>query len=119
MALQVQWGKCANDQWCALNLVDLSHPAFEQGGVYVIWHGGSAPRVVRIGQAMTFRERLLEHRTDPAVQAYASNVLFVTWANLNKAYRDGVEVWLAGQYNPLVGSRFPDVEPIAVNGPWG
>lgn len=33
--LQVRWGKCAEDEWCPLNMVDLKHQAFAQGGVYM------------------------------------------------------------------------------------
>ncbi len=41
-----------------------------------------------------------------------------TWAAVLAAQRDGVERYLGGQWPPLVGDAFPDVQSIAVNSPW-
>ena len=116
--LQVNWGNCIGDVWCSLNQVDSTHAAFGQSGVYVIWHGGQTPKVVRVGQATVFRDRLADHRKDAAIQQYARYGLYVTWAPVAQAKRDGVERYLAGRLSPLVGSRFPDATPISVNLPW-
>lgn len=116
--LRVSWGKCTGDKWCSLNTVNLDHDAFGNGGLYIIWHGGSDPHVVYVGQAKTFRKRLAKHREDDRIQAYKDKGLYVTWALVDTAKRDGVEVGLANRYSPLVGDRHPDATPIRVNSPW-
>ena len=45
--------------------------------------------------------------------------LYVTWASVQASQIDGVERYLANTWNPLVGDAHPDVNPIAVNSPWG
>jgi hypothetical protein len=115
--LAVSWNKCQGDNWCGLNTVNLDHSHFDgMEGVYVIWHGGSKARTVRVGQGI-IRDRLQAHRNDPEVQAYANKTLYVTWASVAKAKRDGVERFLADQLNPLVGI-YPNAHPIPVNLPW-
>ncbi len=116
--LSVSWGKCTGGTWCPLETVNLAHDTFAAGGVYLIWHGGTKPRVVYVGQAAVLRDRLAAHRSDERVLAYASAGLYVTWTILGAAQRDGVEVYLADRYAPLVGDRHPDVTPTAVNSPW-
>lgn len=87
-------------------------------GVYVIWHGGPKPRIVRVGQGV-ISDRLFDHRSNNLILSYASDgPLYVTWASVPAGLVDGVERYLAERYQPLVGDRFPDVAPIAVNSPW-
>lgn len=115
--MKIYWNKCSGDTWCELYTVDLNDQHFSNmDGVYVIWHGGGAPNCVFVGQGI-IRERLAEHRTDPAVQQYAGQELFVTWSRVAPADRSGVERYLAEELSPKVGYRFPDVGPIAVNLP--
>ena len=116
--LQVQWGHCQGVTWWSLNSVDLSHETFSEGGVYLIWHGGDKSKVVYLGQASVLRDRLTAHRTDTRIQAFVGHGLFVTWAHLAEAKRDGVERYLSDYWKPLVGERRPDVPPIPVNSPW-
>jgi hypothetical protein len=116
--LSVFWGKCTGGKWCQLATVDLAHDTFDVGGVYLIWHGGTKPRVVYIGQAAVLRERLTAHRSDKRMLAYRNSGLFVTWTVLGAHQRDGVEAYLATRYAPLVGDRHPDVTPTVVNSPW-
>lgn len=113
--LQVTWGKCGGGKWCRLNTVDLSSEAFNVAGVYLIWRGGDS-KMVYVGQG-DVRDRLGRHRKDPRIQKYAESVLYVTWASVPAAKRDGVEAYLAKVYNPLVGERRPDASPISVNLP--
>ena len=98
--------------------MDLAHASFDAlAGVYVIWHGGQNPRWVRVGKGM-IRDRLTAHRADSAVLAYGKfGTLFVSWAEVPTACRDGVESFLAESLKPLVGDRFPDCDPIPVNLP--
>ena len=116
--MELNWIKCKGGVWGPLNTVSLSHSHFDSmDGVYIIWHGGSAPKTVRVGQG-NIRERLQAHRIDSEVQVYAHLGLYVTWASVPKNSRDGVEAYLAQKLKPIVGERFPDVAHISVNLPW-
>ena len=114
--MNVEWIRCTGNQWC--NLRELNLDAIqEEKGVYIIWHGGSPSRTVRIGQG-DLKDRLEEHRKDEEILSYQEKGLFVTWAEVPESCLDGVENYLAGRLPPLVGVRFPDADPIAVNLPW-
>jgi hypothetical protein len=115
--MQVEWIKCQNNDWCKLSTVNLAHEHFnDMEGVYIIWHGGSGPNVVRLGQGV-IKDRLQAHRNDEDVQAYSHLGLNVTWASVAKRSRDGVEAYLDKELKPKVGERAPNVTPIPVNLP--
>jgi hypothetical protein len=115
--MYVHWGKCST-AWCSLNTVNLGNNHFDNmRGVYVIWHSGSNPRTVRVGQGF-IRDRLQAHRRDPQIQHYQSLGLYVTWASIPRDSRNGVEAYLAQTLDPIAGEQFPDVTPIPVNLPW-
>ncbi len=114
--LTVYWNKCEGDTYWPLERLNLENVRAE--GVYVIWHGGALPRTVRIGQGIV-AERLRAHRFDSEVLAYKNGGLYVTWAAVAEAQRDGIEKYLADLLHPRVGDAVPDVRPIAVNSPWG
>ncbi len=114
----VTWGRCAGQQWCDLKKLNLEHQIFDNlVGVYIVWHGGPQAAVVRVGQG-NIRERLKAHRVDPEILQFESLGLFVTWANVGSAYLDGVERFLAENWKPKVGARYPDVRAIEINSPW-
>lgn len=114
----VAWQKCKDGQWCSPLTVDLDHQAFGVGGVYIIWHGGSNAQTVYVGQGDPVRDRIRAHRSDPKILAYKAKGLYVTWASVPLAQRNGVERYLADKLSPLVGDAWPQVIPIAVNLPW-
>ena len=115
--ISVSWVACTGNRWCPLEKVDLSQ--VRTTGVYMIWHGGDNPWVVRVGQGDIAR-RLSAHRSDRSILAYRQEgSLFVTWAAVASQYLDGVERFLAETWNPRVGEKYPDVWPIPVNSPWG
>ena len=111
----LRWWECEGNVWCSLNHVDISHPAFQVGGVYVIFSDGLHRQVVRIGQGW-IADRVSTHRNDAKVQQYAN--LHVTWAEVQPSQRDGVERYLADTLRPAVGEAFPNTNPIPVNLPW-
>ena len=114
----LNWIKCQGDVWCKLATVNLAHDHFQgMEGVYIIWHGGQAAKVVYVGQG-TIRDRLREHRSDNRIQQYAGFDLFATWASVPPQNRSGVERHLADKWQPLVGTNHPDANPIEVNSPW-
>lgn len=116
--LSLNWIKCQGDVWCNLMTVNLSHVHFRGlEGVYIIWHGGQNPRVVYVGQG-AIADRLAAHREELTNTQYSSLGLFVTWASVDPAYRDGVERILADRLPPLRGERHPSAVPVSVNLPW-
>ena len=116
MTLQLEWGKCRPGVWCPFANVKLEEIHSE--GIYVIWHGGTDPRVVYIGQG-TVAARLQQHRGEQEISQYETNGgLYVTWASVPEKDRDGVERFLADMYSPLEGVRHPNASPIAANIPW-
>lgn len=115
--MNLTWIKCGKDShWCPLADVNLENVS--AAGIYIIWHEGNPGRVVRIGQG-DIKDRLTKHRKDSQITAYGVfGKLRVTWASVPLSQRDGVETYLADQWNPLIGDVFPDAEPTAVNSPW-
>jgi len=113
----MQWLKSLDDKW--LNLMRLNFDRIQDVGVYIIWHGGDQPRVVRVGQG-DIGSILRSHSINPMITRYQSaGPLLVTWAAVESLHhRDGIENFLAQQYYPLVGSNFPNVPPIAVASPF-
>ena len=116
--MQMNWIKCQGNVWCNLHTVDLNHSHFNNlEGVYIIWHGGSNPKTVYVGQG-NIRERLTQHRSNAQIQLYSGLGLFVTWASVSSLHRDGVERFLADNLHPLVGHVYPTAMPIQVIIPW-
>jgi len=111
------WVKSTKGEWLSLDRVNLD--PVKTTGVYIIWHGGNNPQVVRIGQG-DIASRLNEHRRNHQIKQYLnSGPLMVTWATVNNALAlDGIERYLAELYSPVVGDRFPAVHKIAVNTPF-
>lgn len=116
--IHVNWNACTGDQWCPLLTVNLDHGAFDVSGVYITWHGGTNAHTIYVGQGDPVRERIRAHRADPKILAYKVKGLYVTWATVAAAQRNGVERYLADKLSPLVGGAWPQATPIAVNLPW-
>jgi len=113
--MEVKWEKCVPGAWCSFDALELDKVPGD--GVYVIWHGGENPRWVRVGMGM-IRDRIEKHRKDPNITKYRQfGGLFVTWAIVPAHLQAGIENYLADQLKPLVGERFPNVQPIPVNLP--
>lgn len=115
MTKLIHWKRCGDDgHWC--NLKNLILDNISDVGVYIIWHTGDKPHVVRVGQG-NIAERLREHRCNPKIAGYGD--LLVTWAVVaTQSERDAIERHLADVWNPLVGDAFPNVKPLAVNSPF-
>ncbi len=111
--LTVSWSKSISGNWFPFHTVNLDNVGTQ--GVYIIWQGGAQPRVVYVGQG-DVKYRLLSHRNRTDITRYSP--LYVTWASVPVAQRDGVERYLSDQWRPQVGDAHPDVNPIAVNAPW-
>ena len=120
------WVKCENNAWCSLYQVDLRHNYYDNlVGVYIIWYWDNLgnPITVKIGQG-NIKNRIIAHRRDPQIQAYAHMNLLVTWTSIPSHLLDGVEAYLGKVLKPRVGSLFPNVKPtpvglpFLVNPPW-
>ena len=118
MQMRLNWIKCTEDRWCPFTRVNLSHPHFiGLEGVYVVWHSGNSPATVYVGQGKV-AQRIQEHRSDNRILVYSHIGLFVTWSQVESAYRDGVERYLIDTLNPKVTQARPNVNPMPVNLPW-
>lgn len=114
--MKLRWRKCKGNVWCLLTRLDLGK--VHEHGVYIIWHEGNPPRAVYVGQG-DVADRLKEHCHNKKIMRDAQKgELRVTWASVPDHLCDGVELYLANEYDPLVGKRYPDVDPIVVNKPW-
>lgn len=115
--IQVTWQKCGDDRhWCSFDKLRLDN--LRADGVYIVWHGGSKPRVVYVGQG-DVADRIAKHRNDPRITHYRRyGGLYVTWASVPRNQQDSVERHLADRWNPLVGVAHPEVRPLAVNSPF-
>lgn len=101
--------------------VDLSHSHFDDlEGVYIIWRAhGIIPVAVYIGQGI-IKNRLYAHRKDLRILQYNSKEkpLYVTWAEVPRGHRTGVEMYLHNELNPLVGEPPQgNAIPVRVNLP--
>lgn len=114
---QLQWVKSMDGKWLNLKLLDLTH--VHATGVYIIWHGGQVPRIVRIGQG-NIAGRLTTHLNNLQIMRFAEfGPMMVTWAEVKEKHRrDGIETYLAGQFKPLIKDRLPEVEPLVASSPF-
>lgn len=111
------WAKTIDNKWLNLSNLDLTN--LHATGVYVIWHGGPSPRIVRIGQG-NIAARLSAHRLNHQIMRYVTEgPMMVTWAEIDsQAMRDGVEVYLVQQFMPLIKDRLPEVPPLQAQSPF-
>jgi hypothetical protein len=115
--LTVEWVKRQDGHWCRLEHLDLD--SVDTSGVYMIWHGGDQPRVVRVGQGGDIAQRLQRLKEDPEILAYKNyGELYVTWAAVPASKRDGVVCYLSENWSPLIGKPCPLIFPITVNAPF-
>lgn len=117
--MNLNWIRCEGGIWCNFFNLNLNHPHFNNlEGIYIIWRGTPDPAVVYVGQG-SIQQRILAHRNEQTINRFGQNSqLFVTWASVPAAHRDGIERYLANTWSPLVGNQHPNVTPIEVNSPW-
>jgi CheY-like chemotaxis protein len=115
----VQWEKCKRGTWCILAELDLDHRHFnDMEGVYVIWQGEENPVALRAGQGL-IRNSLARERNDKDLLAHTENrELYVTWAEVNPRFRDGVLRYISEALKLELEGSYPDVRPVRINLPW-
>lgn len=111
------WAKSIDNKWLNLSNLDLTN--LHATGVYIIWHGGENPRIVRLGQG-NIAARLAAHRLNHQIMRYVeSGPMMVTWAEIDdQAQRDGIEAYLVKQFTPLIKDKVPEVRPIQASSPF-
>ena len=115
-ALELNWRDCEGPVWCPLLTVNLKKVS--EHGVYIIWGQRGSFRVEHVGQGVIAQE-LAQHRMNSKFTSrYTADNLFVTWADVPKSQRNGIELYLRAMYSDLGESLPPNTEPIKVNSPW-
>ena len=98
--IQVYWTRCSGGGWCELERVDVS--AIQASGVHIVWHGGSSPRVIRVGEG-NIAELIGTDRANGAILSYRqAGALHVTWAVVDRHLRTGVARFVANRTLPRV-----------------
>ena len=89
-------------------------------GVYIVWSDGGdslVPYAIYVGQG-DVAGRITDHIKDPKIRKHTKDGdLFISWASVPAACRDGVERYLANKHSPVEGDRHPEAQPIRVNDP--
>lgn len=113
----LQWVKSIDAKWFNLAKLDLTH--IHTTGVYIIWHGGSNPRIVRVGHG-NIASRLTAHRMNHQIMRFGDyGPVMVTWADLpDLNRREGVTRYLTEEFLPLIKDRVPEVAPILASSPF-
>jgi len=111
------WIKSSDNRW--LRLSELDFERINTTGVYILWHGGDTPAVVRVGSG-DIGTRLRDHYNNILIRRYENKgELMVTWAAMDSlAQRDGVENYLIELCRPLVSDYRPAASPLAVKSPF-
>lgn len=116
MSMQLDWKVCQGNVWCSFMNVELD--SIPEEGVYVIFQRNGA--AIYVGQG-NVAERIASHRRDASILEYdgiGQNELLITWANVEKRFRDGIEASLADYHRPVVGDAYPNAAMISVNPPF-
>lgn len=114
---QLRWMKSIDGKWLNLEKLDLTN--VHSVGVYMVWHGGSNPRIVRVGQG-NIAARLTAHRLNHQIMRFSGyGALMVTWAEVaDENTRLGIERYMANQFKPIIKDRLPEVYPLMANSPF-
>lgn len=128
--LNVNWEKCASNNWCHLALISFDSPSLvdektEQPikGVYIIW-SAQKHKVIRVGSG-NIKDRLKVHQTANWAKEWKNpkgendpEDLLVTFAKIeDENDMLGAETYLGYLYAPQIGKRFPDKDLVSVNLP--
>jgi len=113
----IKYERNGRQSWCELYDLPLAHEHFRHlAGVYVVFQTGQRP-VLRVGQGY-IKTELGTLRLDPRVATRDhDDPLYVTWAEVPREDRAGVERFLTDMLDPELPTAPPDVEPIVVNLP--
>lgn len=111
--LAVKWIRYKKKGWCRLNTLNLDNVA--TNGVFIIWKPNGGNNVIRIGQGNIARS-IQALRNDPTITRFGSDLL-VTWAAMQRQYRDGAERYLYEQFSPATGEHISCASLVYLNLP--
>jgi hypothetical protein len=97
--LRLDWIHREDGQWCHLERVDLD--CIDTGGVYLIWHGGDEPKVVRVGQGGDLAQHLQRLKETPEILAYKDRgELYLSDGKLESTHRQALSACISdyGQF---------------------
>ena len=101
--MALSWTRAADGGWCELDKVDLAANAGT--GVYVIWHGGTKPRTIRVGYG-PLAGRLSAHRSETGLLRYRQfGPLYVSWAAVPETSMQGVAKFVGSRLRPTFEDR--------------
>ena len=86
-------------------------------GIYMIWHGGENPAVVCVGQG-NIKNELAARRQEQKILQHKDKGLFVSWAEVCSAYREGAQKYLMNLWQPKLSEAHFNLLPVKVNSPW-
>ncbi len=92
------------------------------GGVYVIWHGGTKPEWLFVGESPSIARAIDQALDMDEITEYESmGRVYVTWSPIQQDFRRGVLLYLAQSMKPLIPNpRTPkegSVDPVPVLAP--
>ncbi len=92
------------------------------GGVYVIWHGGTKPGWLFVGESPSIGRAIDQALDMEDITEYESmGRVYITWSTIQQDFRRGVLLYLAQRMKPLIPNpRTPkegSVDPIPVLAP--
>jgi len=73
------------------------------GGVYVIWHGGTKPEWLYVGESPSIARAIDQALDMDEITEYESmGRVYVTWSPIQQDFRRGVLLYLAQSMKPLI-----------------
>ena len=118
MPLEVKWERTDQCYWHELMKLDFSEPSYNRlRGIFIIWHGGSEPRVIYIGQG-NIAKVLEKLRLRREIENFESLGLYVTWAKFKPEQMNGVHRFLNDKLRPMLSMSKIEEHQIYVNLPF-
>ncbi len=118
MPLEVKWERTDQCYWHELMKIDFSDSLYNRlHGVFIIWHGGSNPRVLYIGQGHIAKE-LEKLKSKREIKKFELLGLFVTWAKFKPEHMNGIHRFLNDKLRPTLSMCKIEDHQIYVNLPF-
>lgn len=115
---KLNWQKCPRNGWLDFLAFSLEGElAVGAEGIYMIWHGVENPAVVCVGQG-NIKNELAARRQEQKILQHKDKGLFVSWAEVCSAYREGAQKYLMNLWQPKLSEAHFNLLPVKVNSPW-
>ena len=118
MPLEVKWERTDQCYWHELMKINFSNPLYKRlHGVFIVWHGGSNPRVLFIGHGKIAKE-LEKVSFKREIKEFVQLGLYVTWAQFKPEHMKGVHRFLNDKLRPMLSMCKIEDHQIYVNLPF-